>query len=134
MRSLRILICSADDLTADFLTELAAFELPLPDVTTLQLTTVLDDLEATVFTVGQAILRRLLQAGWEVRDAALVAAYRQQHPADALTADSHEPLTVVSRFGRLCLPRQVLCHRDTATHVLPANAVLPVPLGGAGLW
>ena len=129
MRSLRILICGADDLTADLLTELAAVDLPLPDVAALRPATVLDDLETSVLTTGQAILRRLLHAAWEAIDAALVAAYRHEHPVDALTADGHEPLTVVSRFGRLRLPRQVLCHRDTATHVLPANGVLPAHEG-----
>ncbi len=125
MRSLRILICGDDNVATDLLTELAAVELPLPDVTTLRPATALDELEATVFTTGQTILRRLLQAAWEAIDTTVATAYRQQHPADALTADGHEPLTVVSRFGRLHLPRQVLCHRDTTTHVLPANAVLP---------
>ncbi len=37
MRSLHVLICGSEDLTADLLTELAAVEVPLPDVTTLQL-------------------------------------------------------------------------------------------------
>ncbi len=127
MRSLRVLICGSEDLAADLLTELVAVEVPLPDVTTLQPTTALDELETTVFTTGQTILRRLFQAAWEAIDTTVATAYRQQHPADALTADGHEPLTVVSRFGRLHLPRQVLCHRDTQAHVLPANAILPAP-------
>ncbi len=54
MRSLRVLICGGDDVATDLLTELAAVELPLPDVTTLQPATALDELEATVFTTGQA--------------------------------------------------------------------------------
>ncbi len=129
MGSLRILICGDDDVTTDLLTELAAVELPLPDVTTLRPATALDELEATVFTTGQAILRHLLQAAWEAMDVALVAAYRQQHPADAVTADGHEPLTVASRFGRLHLRRQVVCHGDPTTHILPGNAVLPAHEG-----
>ncbi len=87
MRSLRVLICGSEDLAADLLTELATVEVPLPDVATLQPTTALDELEATVFTTGQTILRRLLQAAWEAIDTTVAAAYRQQHPADALTAD-----------------------------------------------
>jgi hypothetical protein len=62
---------------------------------------------------------------WETIDAAVAAAYRQQHPAEAVTADGHEPLTVASRFGRLHLRRQVLCHGDSTAHVLPGNTVLP---------
>ncbi len=50
MRHLRVLICGSDDLTADLLTELAAIEVPLPEVTTLQPATALDEVEATVFT------------------------------------------------------------------------------------
>ena len=52
MRSLRILICGQDDVATDLLTELAAVELLLPDVTTLRPATALDELEATVFTTG----------------------------------------------------------------------------------
>ncbi len=87
MRHLRVLICGSDDLTADLLTELAAVEVPLPDLTALQPTTALDDLEATVFTAGQAILRRLLQAAWEALDTTLAGAYRQEHPAEVVIAD-----------------------------------------------
>ncbi len=65
MRHLRVLIVAADDLTTELLTEVAAFDLPLPAITTLQPATALDELETTVFTTGQAILRRLLQAAWE---------------------------------------------------------------------
>ena len=133
MRHLRVLICGCDDLTADLLTELAAVEVPLPEVTTLQPATALDDLEATVFTTGQTILRCLLQAAWEALDAALATAYRQAHPAEAVTADGHEPLTVASRFGRLHLRRQVLTHGPTPTHVLPgrgaANSRRPAAQG-----
>ena len=49
MRSLRVFICGMDVLADDLLTELAAVKLPLPDVTTLQPATALDELEATVF-------------------------------------------------------------------------------------
>ncbi len=115
MRHLRVLIVAADDLTAELLTEVAAFDLPLPAITTLQPATALDELETTVFTTGQAILRRLLEVAWETIDAAVAAAYRQQHPAEAVMADGHEPLTVASRFGRLHLRRQVLTHGPTPT-------------------
>jgi hypothetical protein len=39
--------------------------------------------------------------------------------------DSHEPITVASRFGTLTLSRQVCCHPETQTHVMPGNTVLP---------
>jgi len=100
MPQLRVLICQVEDPTADVLTELAAFDLPTRDVATLEPTTALDELEATTLTTGNAILRRLFQAQWELLDAALTEAYRQQYAA-TVTADGHASLTVVSRFGTL---------------------------------
>ena len=129
MRHLRVLIAASDDLTSELLSEVAAFDLPLPDLTTLRPATALDELEATVFTTGQAILRRLLEVAWETIDAAVAAAYRHEHSAEAVTADGHEPLTVASRFGRLHLRCQVVCHGDSRTHVLPGHAVLPAHEG-----
>jgi len=61
MSHIRVLICRVDDPTSDQLTELAAFDLPAADVTTLQPDTALDDLETTIHITGNAILRRLLQ-------------------------------------------------------------------------
>jgi hypothetical protein len=67
-----------DDPTSDQLTELAAFDLPAADVTALQPATALDDLETTIHTMGNAILRRVLQAQWELLDAQLTDQYRQR--------------------------------------------------------
>jgi hypothetical protein len=39
--------------------------------------------------------------------------------------DSHEPVSVVSRFATLTLSRQVCSHLETQTHVIPGNPVLP---------
>ncbi len=64
MSHIRVLICRVDDPSSDTMTELAAFDLPAPDVTALQPETALDQLEATTQTTGHAILRRLLQAEW----------------------------------------------------------------------
>ena len=50
-------------------------------------------------------------------------------PPHAVVADGHDPITVVSRFGRLHLTRQVLAHRAGRPHVLPGNAVLPAHHG-----
>ncbi len=69
MRSLRVLIGGGDDVATDLLTELATVEVPLPDLATLRPATALDDLEASILTTGQAILRRLLQAAWVALDA-----------------------------------------------------------------
>ena len=80
MSHIRVLICRVDDPTSDKMTEVAAFDLPTPDVTALQTETALDELEATTQTTGTAILRRVLQAEWEVVDDELAARYRQAFP------------------------------------------------------
>ena len=77
MSHIRVLICRVDDPDADQMTELAAFDLPAADVTTLQPEMALDDLESTTHATGTAILRRVVQAQWEVIDAKLVEQHRQ---------------------------------------------------------
>ena len=78
MSHIRVLICRVDDPASDQMTELAAFDLPAPDPTTLQPTTALDELESTTNETGNAILRRVLQAQWETLDTTLVEQYRQR--------------------------------------------------------
>ena len=77
MRHIRVVICDVDDQTPETMTELAAFDLPTVDSTTLAPETALDDLERTTYDTGNAILRRTLQARWDLVDAALVEQYRQ---------------------------------------------------------
>ena len=77
MSHILVLICRVDDPTSDQMTELAAFDLPATDVTALQPDTALDELETTTQITGNAILRRLLQAHWEMIDAQLTEQYRQ---------------------------------------------------------
>lgn len=125
MSQIRVLICRVDDTATDNMTELAAFDLPAPDLSTFQPATALDELEAITHETGNAILRRVLQAQWETLDTTLTEDYRQQCSPEPITLDGHEPLTVASRFGTLALSRQVCLHSATQQHVLPANAVLP---------
>ncbi len=66
MSHIPVLICRVDDPRSETMTELAAFDLPVPDVAALQPETALDQLEATTQTTGHAILRRVLQAEWEL--------------------------------------------------------------------
>ena len=80
MSHIRVLICRVDDPSSDTMTELAAFDLPAPDVTALQPEMALDQLEATTQTTGTAILRRVLQAEWDLVDTELTARYRQAFP------------------------------------------------------
>jgi len=77
MRRIRVVICEVDDQTPDTMTELAAFDLPTLESTTLAPETALDDLERTTYETGNAILRRTLQARWDLLDAALAEQYRQ---------------------------------------------------------
>ena len=77
MSYIRVLICRVDDPASDQMTELAAFDLPPTDVSTLQPETALDELETTTHQTGNAILRRALQAQWEIIDAELTDKHRQ---------------------------------------------------------
>ncbi len=77
MSHIRVLICRVDDPTSDRMTELAAFDLPATDVAALQPETALDDLETTTQETGNAILRRTLQAQWDLIDADLTEQHRQ---------------------------------------------------------
>jgi hypothetical protein len=77
MRRIRVLICEVDDQAPDTMTELAAFDLPTDDLAAMAPQTALDDLERTTYETGNAILRRTLQARWDLVDAALAEQYRQ---------------------------------------------------------
>jgi hypothetical protein len=80
MSHIRVLICRVDDPTRDTMTELAAFDLPQADVTVLQPETTLDDLETITHTTGNAMLRRLLQAQWDIIDTQLTEQHRRSFP------------------------------------------------------
>ena len=77
MRHIRVLVCEVDDAAPDTMRELAAFDLPASDVSSLQPETALDALETTTQETGNAILRRTLQAQWDLIDADLTDQYRQ---------------------------------------------------------
>jgi hypothetical protein len=129
MRHIRVLICRVDDPASDQMTELAAFDLPPADVASLQPQTALDQLETTTHQTGNLILRRALQAQWDLIDAELTDQHRQRCSPQPIQADGHKPLTVASRFTQrvpaLELMHQVLVHHDSHQHVLPGNTVLP---------
>jgi len=78
MSHLRVLICRVDDNDPDRMMELASYDMPEVDVTTLDGETALDDLEATTNEVGHEILRHLLRAQWEAVDEELAGQYRQR--------------------------------------------------------
>ena len=73
----RVLSCRVDDPDTDQMTELAAFDLPATEVSALQPETALDALETTTQQTGNAILRRTLQAQWDLIDAELADKHRQ---------------------------------------------------------
>lgn len=78
MSHIRVLVCHVDDPDTDQMTELAAFDLPATDVAALQPETALDKLETTTQETGNAILRRTLQAQWDIIDAELTDKHRQR--------------------------------------------------------
>ena len=84
MRRIQVLIREVDDEQPDQSRDLATFDLPATEVASLQPETALDQLEATTHTVGTAILRRTLQAQWDVIDATLAEQYRQGFSPSAL--------------------------------------------------
>ncbi len=77
MSHIRVLVCRVDDPSSDQMTELAAFDLPPADVAALQPQTALDELETTTQETGNVVLRRVLQAQWDLIDAELTAKHRQ---------------------------------------------------------
>src|SRR5512134_1784687 len=76
MRRIQVVIHEVDDASTEPPKQLASFDLPQADLASLRPETALDDLEATTHQVGNAILRRTLQAQWDVLDAALAEQYR----------------------------------------------------------
>lgn len=81
MSRLRVTICRVEDAgDSAQTTEVARFDLAEPDLAVGAPGAGLDVLEAATQQVGQAILRRVLQAQWEAVDAAAVAAQRRAFP------------------------------------------------------
>lgn len=78
MSCIRVLICRVDDENDDQMTELASVDMPEVDISTLKPENALDELEATTYEQGQAILRRLLQVQWAGIDKTLAEQYRQR--------------------------------------------------------
>src|ERR687885_450256 len=81
MSHIRVLICRVDDPASEQMTELAAFDLPPTDVSTLKPETALDELETTTQKTGNPILRRTRcpqgEAQWDLIDAELTDQHRQ---------------------------------------------------------
>jgi hypothetical protein len=83
MRRIQVVIREVDDQSTQPPKELATFDLPTTDIAALSPETTLDDLEATTHQTGTAILRRALQAQWDVVDAVLAEQYRQRFSPSA---------------------------------------------------
>jgi hypothetical protein len=77
MSYIRVLICRVDDPASEQMTELATFDLPAIDISALRPETALDELETTTQEMGNRILRRTLQAQWDLIDAELTDKHRQ---------------------------------------------------------
>jgi hypothetical protein len=75
---IRVLICRMHDADANQMTELFAFDLPEAHITALKPETAQDELETTTQETGNAILRHMLEALWEMIDARLAEQYRQR--------------------------------------------------------
>lgn len=77
MRRIQVVIREVDDEQPEATRDLATFDLPVTDAASLPPGTTLDHLEATTHTTGTEILRRTLEAQWDVVDATLAEQYRQ---------------------------------------------------------
>ena len=80
MSHIRVLIRRVDDPASDQMTELASFDLPATDVSASQPEVALNELETTTQETGNAILRRTIQAQWELIDAELTDQHRRSFP------------------------------------------------------
>jgi hypothetical protein len=81
MSRVRVVICRVEDEgEGEQTTEVARFDLPETDLSVMEPGTGLDTLEEVTHQHGQAVLRGVLQAQWEVTDAAAVAAHRRRFP------------------------------------------------------
>ena len=89
MRRIQVVIREVDDQSTQPPKEVATFDLSTTDIAALSPETTLDDLEAITHETGIAILRRALQAQWDVVDAALADQYRQRFsPSDGASRRS----------------------------------------------
>src|SRR5690349_14490601 len=123
MSHIRVLICRVDN--EDQMTEVAAYDLVGSGEIRLEAAHALDDLEGRTHRTGNAILRRLLQAQWELIDQDLADQYVEQAAPGAIRRDGQATITVASRFGQVELSRQICTERDTQRHVMPGNGLLP---------
>jgi len=123
MSHIRVLICRVDE--EEQMTEVAAYDLASEGEVRLAATQALDDLESSIHRTGNAILRRLLQAQWELMDRERADQYVKQAAPGAVRRDGQATITVASRFGLVELSRQICTEVDRQRHVMPGNALLP---------
>jgi hypothetical protein len=76
MSHLRVIICRVEN--EEQMTELASFDLAEVEAGQLKPEILLDGLETTTQTVGQAVLRELLKQQWLEIDQQLVKKYQQE--------------------------------------------------------
>lgn len=88
-----------------------------------------DRLEENTLAIGWEVMRQLMVARWQERDAACVAAYQQEAGVERVRLEGQEGLKVASRLGIVELPRQVCYHVEQGTHTMPGNQVLPAHAG-----
>jgi hypothetical protein len=75
-----LIVCRVDEERPDELTQLQRFDLPETDVGQLTPETALDQLEAQTLSVGQQVMRSLLEQQWKQVNGERVAAYRRRFP------------------------------------------------------
>ena len=80
MSRLCLVVCRVDEDRPDELTQLQRFDLPETCAEQLTPETALDELEEKTLSVGQQVIRCLLEQQWKQLDGEMVAAYRRRFP------------------------------------------------------
>ena len=83
MSRLRVILCRVEDEAPDKMVELASFDLPKNDIDALLPETALDTLEQQTAEVGNALLKKMVEAQWEQIDTELTQKTRQDFPPSA---------------------------------------------------
>src|SRR5262245_56155611 len=122
MSHCRVLLCRVDDPVSKQMTELATFEFPTADVSTLQPATAMDELETSTRETPNSSLRRVLQAQQDSIDAELTECHHQQASQQAMLDDAHESVTVASRFTQR-LPALTLCSQPCSDPLVQSHVI-----------
>lgn len=130
MEQLIVMIVRVDDEKPENLTEIWQRQLPQISLEKLEAERYLDKIENIVSDVGSDLLRRLFVERWLLTDKAFGDRHYEEHAREeGVLHDGFDSVKVLSRFGEVNLPRQVLKNLKNNFHVIPGNDGLPAHKG-----